>query len=308
MAQNIDCRVLESMSIGGGGEIIIDNDLIILGDLEIDHVKLNQMSCLADPTVTGIITSNNKIDVDVFGLPVTSNAISTPQSFQAHSAYLSRVRCVNGAGTGDFTGLVTTGGLDVSTGDALIQNDLQVNGVIHNSTIEDCTLENNTFPIMTRAAIIYTQASSVIGIPVSPRGPITAGPDFFVVGNIYYHTGGGLSIDPDNGTITNITNRLKEGFLTGACSVTSSGTGAQTSIEVLIDGASSIFGALKYVTKPANNSTVSMNLNSYIALNPGSTLNIQLILNGNLFNTPDTYFTFAEFPYTNPFSSFVPVV
>jgi len=196
--------------------------------------------------------------------------------------------------------------LDV--GDVVVQNDLQVNGSIINTTIQQSTLFNNTHPELSRAAMIYSQDPVVGGIPVSPRGPITAPPDNFVVGNIYYTTGSGLAIDPDNGTITNVSGRLIEGILLGACSIQNSGSGNQSTIEVLIDGVSSVFGALKYEAKPANNSRLSLNLNSYIALQPGSSFNIQLILNGNDFTIPDTYFTFAESLYTNPFSSFVPVV
>lgn len=100
MAQNIDCRVLENISQSPGGAVI-DGDLVVTGDLEVvGNTKVNTLVCQADPSSTGIIMSDNRININVSGLGLNDDAMRIFQSVQvdgrAYLNYISGLIVING--------------------------------------------------------------------------------------------------------------------------------------------------------------------------------------------------------------------
>jgi uncharacterized protein YjbI with pentapeptide repeats len=187
-----------------------------------------------------------------------------------------------------------------------VSNNLIIGCTIGNSTTSN-TFINETFPESSRFALIYNNAYN----PTSGsfRQPLnTVGSANILLGNLYYKTGNSFTIFSTSGTLKNTSNRLIEGILVGQVNCfTSNGAGNSAELEVLVNDATSVFGKLSSIVKPANSSTVSNVISSYIALQPGDTLSLKYTLIGNTFIDAScgSYFTYSAFVFTNPFASFV---
>ena len=303
-ATNITTSNLRSLN-----SLLTNSSITNLLATNITATNLNALisaSSIGNSRIVSSTMSNSRISAVILTSSTLSNCLLT--NFFVSNTMNNSLISANTINSNILTNNTATNTqiINSTISNSFMTSNTESNSRINTSTIgsniftaNTCS-NSNVFPESARAAMIYNPA-----YPLSRQPLYTTGSLNYVVGNLYYITGSGLSWNVSTGTLTNTSSQLKEGMLVGFSNIYNSGSGNQAKMEVLIDGATSAFGALKYEIKPSNNSTSAMFMNSYTALQPGSTLNIQLNLNGNIVNSSvSTYFTWTEFNYTNPFSSF----